>query len=241
MYSNNQYNYQNDHSDYNSGYLGLTWQEYLSGTFRWMTIGLAVTFVTSYLCVRVPALFRIAYSLYLPLTIAELVLVFVLSARVQRIQVSTARGLFLAYSLINGMVFSMYFLIFDVGTLITAFLAAAIFFGLSALHGAQTQDDLSGWGRYLFNGLIAMLVSSLVSMLFGFSFVNSVLYCGIGVLLFLGITAYDTQKLKDFYYYYANDEEMAEKSSIYGALSLYLDFINIFVYLVRMLSRSRRD
>lgn len=239
MYQNDHYRYEPD--SYQSNYVGLSWQEYLSGTFRWMTMGLAITFVTAYLCARVPMLFRLAYSLYLPLTIVELVMVFVLSARVNTMRVSTARGLFLGYSFINGMVFSMYFLMFDLGILVTAFLAAAVFFGLAALHGAKTQDDLSGWGSYLLTGLLAMIISSLVAMLFGFGFVNSVLYCGLGVLLFLGLTAYDTQKLKHFYYYYANDPEMAEKSSIYGALSLYLDFINIFLYLVRMLSRSRRN
>lgn len=238
MYRDERYDLSSDGA---GSYVGLSWNEYLSGTFRWMTIGLAVTFVTAYLCARVPVLFNLAYSLYLPLTIAELVLVVVLSARVNTMQVATARGLFLAYSLINGIVFSMYFLIFDLGTLMTAFLAAAVFFGLSALHGARTEDDLSGWHSYLFTGLLAMIISSLVAMLFGFGFVNSVLYCGLGVLLFLGITAYDTQKLKDFYYYYAHDEEMAEKSSIYGALSLYLDFINIFLYLVRLFGRRNRD
>lgn len=238
MYSDNNYRYSDQ---YDQSCVGLSWNEFLSGTFRWMTMGLTVTFVTAYLCARVPALFSLAYSLYLPLTIAELVLVAVLSARVQQMQVTTARGLFLAYSLINGMVFSMYFLIFDIATLMTAFLAAAVFFGLSALHGARTQDDLSGWGSYLTTGLLAMLISSVIAMLFGFSFANSVLYCGLGVLLFALLTAYDTQKLKQYYYYYAHDEAMAEKSAIFGALGLYLDFINIFLRLVRLFGRSRRD
>jgi len=240
MYS--EYNRNDSYSyDYNTLQPGLSWSEYLTGTFRWMTIGLAVTFLTAYLTATTPVLFGIAYRLYLPLTIAELALVMWLSARVQQMQVSTARGVFLGYSFINGLVFSMYFLMFDLGSLMMAFLAAAVFFGLSALHGARTQDDLSSWGPRLMTGLLAMLISSLVGMLFGFGFVGSLLYCGLGILLFLGLTAYDVQKLQHYYYYFGQNEEMAEKSAIFGALGLYLDFINIFLYLVRIFGRSRRD
>ncbi|MBQ7859690.1 MAG: Bax inhibitor-1/YccA family protein [Faecalibacterium sp.] len=239
MYSNydhNQYDY-----SYDARQVGLSWSEYLTGTFRWMTIGLAVTFVTAYLTATTPMLFNVASALFLPLTIVELVLVMWLSVRVQNMQVSTARGVFLGYSFVNGLVFSMYFLLFDLGSLMMAFLAAAVFFGLSALHGARTQNDLSAWGPRLLNGLLAMIIASVVGMLFGFGFVGSLLYCGLGVLLFLGLTAYDVQKLQHYYYAFAYDEEMAEKSAIFGALGLYLDFINIFLYLVRIFGRSRRD
>lgn len=235
------YNDSNSYSYNDSSAAGLSWSEYQTGTFRWMTIGLAVTFGLAYLTAHVPALFSAAYSLFLPISIVELVLVGILSARVQTMQVSTARGLFLGYSALNGLVFSMYFIVFDVSTLMMAFLAAAVYFGLSAVYGARTEKDLTAWGPRLMIGLVAMIVCSVIGMLFGFGFAGSLLYCGLGVLLFMLLTAYDTQKLQQYYYYYANDEEMAEKSSIYGALSLYLDFINIFLYLVRIFGRSRRS
>ena len=113
-----------------------------------------------------------------------------------------------------------------------------------AVYGTTTHKDLTSWGPRLMMALVAMIVTSLVGALFGFGFGTSVLYCGIGLVLFMLLTAYDTQKLQQMYAYYAGDPELAEKASIYGALTLYLDFINIFLYVVRLLgmnSRSRNN
>ena len=132
----------------------------------------------------------------------------------------------------------------SVGTLVMAFLATAVYFGLMAVYGTTTHKDLTGWGPRLMMALVAMIVTSLVGALFGFGFGASVLYCGIGLVLFMLLTAYDSQKLQQMYAYYAGDPELAEKASIYGALTLYLDFINIFLYVVRLLgmnSRSRNN
>ena len=123
-------------------------------------------------------------------------------------------------------------------------IATAVYFGLMAVYGTTTHKDLTGWGPRLMMALVAMIVTSLVGALFGFGFGASVLYCGIGLVVFMLLTAYDTQKLRQIYAYYAGDAEMAEKASIYGALTLYLDFINIFLYVVRLLgmnSRSRNN
>ena len=128
----------------------------------------------------------------------------------------------------------------SVGTLVMAFLATAVYFGLMAVYGTTTHKDLTGWGPRLMMGLVALIVTSLIGMLFGFGFGSSVLYCGIGLVLFMLLTAYDTQKLQQMYAYYAGDPELAEKASIYGALTLYLDFINIFLYVVRLLGNNRR-
>ena len=183
-------------------------------------------------------------SLYFLLTIGELALVFMLSARVQKMSIDGARAAFFGYAILNGMVLSYYFLMFSVGTLVMAFLATAVYFGLMAVYGTTTHKDLTGWGPRLMMALVAMIVTSLVGALFGFGFGASVLYCGIGLVVFMLLTAYDTQKLRQIYAYYAGDTEMAEKASIYGALTLYLDFINIFLYVVRLLgmnSRSRNN
>ena len=230
-----------DYNNYDRGYAepSMNASDYMTRTYRWMASGLLITFAMAYITATTPLIYLVD-SLYLVLTIAELALVFVLSSRVQNMSVDAARATFFGYALLNGMVLSYYFIVFSVGTLVMAFLATAVYFGLMAVYGTTTHKDLTGWGPRLMMGLVALLVTSLIGMLFGFGFGSSVLYCGIGLVLFMLLTAYDTQKLQQMYAYYAGDPELAEKASIYGALTLYLDFINIFLYVVRLLGNNRR-
>jgi len=222
-----------------------TLSEFMSKTFGWMFAGLLVTFLVGIGAVMTGLIYPLITSgLFILTSIAELVLVFVLSARVQTLQPSTATGIFFAYAVLNGLNLSSIFLVYDFGSLILAFLVGAVYFGVMAVYGNVTNRDLTGWGPRLMMALVAMIVTSLVGALFGFGFGASVLYCGIGLVVFMLLTAYDTQKLRQIYAYYAGDAEMAEKASIYGALTLYLDFINIFLYVVRLLgmnSRSRNN
>ena len=234
-----------DYNNYNRGYAepAMTSADYMSRTYRWMACGLLITFAMAYLTATTSLIYLVD-SLYLVLTIAELALVFVLSSRVQTMSVGAARATFFGYALLNGMVLSYYFLVFSASTLIMALLATSLYFGLMAVYGTTTHKDLTGWGPRLMMALIAMIITGFVGMLFGFGFGGSVLYCGIGLVVFMLLTAYDTQKLRQIYAYYAGDAELAEKASIYGALTLYLDFINIFLYVVRLLgmnSRSRNN
>ena len=192
-----------DYNNYDRGYAepSMSASDYMTRTYRWMAGGLLVTFAMAYITATTPLIYLVD-SLYFLLTIAELALVFMLSARVQRMSIDGARAAFFGYAI------------------------------------------LTGWGPRLMMALVAMIVTSLVGALFGFGFGASVLYCGIGLVVFMLLTAYDTQKLRQIYAYYAGDAEMAEKASIYGALTLYLDFINIFLYVVRLLgmnSRSRNN
>ena len=230
-----------DYNNYDRGYAepSMNASDYMTRTYRWMATGLLITFAMAYITATTPLIYLVD-SLYLVLTIAELALVFVLSSRVQNMSVDAARATFFGYALLNGMVLSYYFIVFSVGTLVMAFLATAVYFGLMAVYGTTTHKDLTGWGPRLMMGLVALIVTSLIGMLFGFGFGSSVLYCGIGLVLFMLLTAYDTQKLQQMYAYYAGDPELAEKASIYGALTLYLDFINIFLYVVRLLGNNRR-
>jgi len=149
-------------------------------------------------------------------TIAELVLVYVLSSRVQSMSVGGARATFFAYALLNGMVLSYYFLVFNLSTLVLAFLATSLYFGLMAVYGTTTHRDLSGWGPKLMMGLFALIITGFVGMLFGMSFLTTVLYSAVGLVVFMLLTAYDTQKLSQMFSYYAYDGELAEKASIYG-------------------------
>ena len=231
-----------DYNNYDRGYAepSMNASDYMTRTYRWMACGLLITFAMAYLTATTSLIYLVD-SLYLVLTIAELALVFALSARVQNMSVDAARATFFGYALLNGMVLSYYFLVFSASTLIMAFLATAVYFGLMAFYGTTTHKDLTGWGPRLMMGLVALIATSFIGMLFGFGFGASVLYSGVGLVLFMLLTAYDTQKLRQMYAYYAGDPELAEKASIYGALTLYLDFINIFLYVVRLFGNNRRN
>ena len=228
-----------DYNNYNRGYAEptMTSADYMTRTYRWMACGLLITFAAAFITAATP-LFYVVNSLYLLFTIAELVLVFVLSSRVQNMSVGGARATFFGYAVLNGMVLSYYFLIFDLSTMVLAFLATSLYFGLMAVYGTTTHRDLTGWGPRLMMSLFALLITGFVGMLFGMGFGMTVLYSAIGLVVFMLLTAYDTQKLSQMYSYYAGDSELAEKASIYGALTLYLDFINIFLYVVRLLGMN---
>ena len=222
-----------------------TLNQFVAKTFGWMFAGLLVTFAVAVGTVSTGAYVVLFNTgLVFALTIAELILVLVLSARITKLQPSTATAMFFVYAVLNGINLSVYFIAYDLGTLILAFLVGAVYFGVMAVYGANTQRDLLGWAPKLMGGLVALIVTALVGGLFGLLFGISfgfldVVYCGLAVLLFMGMTAYDTQMLKHHYAYFGGDAAMLQKASIFGALNLYLDFINIFLYIVRILGRSR--
>lgn len=223
-----------------------TLSEFMSKSFGWMFAGLLVTFGVGIGAVASGLIFPIINSgLFIFTSIAELVMVFVLSARVQKLQPSTATALFFGYAVLNGINLSSIFLVYDYGTLILAFLVGAVYFGVMAVYGNVTDRDLTGWGPKLMGGLVALIVCALMGSLlsmFGLDFgIADLLLCAVGLLIFMGLTAYDTQMLKYYYSYFGGDAAMLHKASIIGALNLYLDFINIFLYIVRMLGRRNND
>ena len=223
-----------------------TLSEFMSKSFGWMFAGLLVTFGVGMGAVASGLIFPIINSgLFIFTSIAELVMVFVLSARVQKLQPSTATALFFGYAVLNGINLSSIFLVYDYGTLILAFLVGAVYFGVMAVYGNVTDRDLTGWGPKLMGGLVALIVCALMGSLlsmFGLNFgIADLLLCTVGLLIFMGLTAYDTQMLKYYYSYFGGDAAMLHKASIIGALNLYLDFINIFLYIVRMLGRRNND
>ena len=223
-----------------------TLSEFMSKSFGWMFAGLLFTFGVGIGAVASGLIFPIINSgLFIFTSIAELVMVFVLSARVQKLQPSTATALFFGYAVLNGINLSSIFLVYDYGTLILAFLVGAVYFGVMAVYGNVTDRDLTGWGPKLMGGLVALIVCALMGSLlsmFGLNFgIADLLLCAVGLLIFMGLTAYDTQMLKYYYSYFGGDAAMLHKASIIGALNLYLDFINIFLYIVRMLGRRNND
>lgn len=174
------------------------------------------------------------------LLVAELAVVLVLSARIHKLHVGTARVLFLLYAVLNGVVFSTYFLMFEMATLIYIFALTAVYFGIFALYGRFTKRNLSGFRPFIIGGLIFLLVVSVLSLFLPLGGLDRIV-CLIGIALFLGITAYDSQKIGQYYVAYQGDSAMLQRASIFSALQLYLDFINLFLYLLRFFARNRSN
>ena len=221
----------------------LSLSQYMSRTFGWMFAGLLVTFGVALATVMTGAFIPLYTSgIIFVLSIAELILVAVLSMNIQNIRPGTATAMFFAYAVLTGINLSVYFVVYNLATLILAFLVGSLYFGIMAVYGMRTQKDLTGWGPKLMGGLFALLIVSVFGMLFVGNFgVFDIVLCGIGLLIFMGFTAYDTQKLRAMYSYFGGDAAMLHKSSIIGALQLYLDYINIFLYVLRLLGRSRNN
>lgn len=217
----------------------ITFNQFMTRTFSWMFAGLLTTFALAFAIAKTGLYIPIYTSgLIYVITIAELILVFILSGRVQNMSPAMASLLFFLYAVMNGTMFSVYFIAYSVSTMIGAFLVSALYFGVLAVYGAVTKRDLSGWGTYIMAGLIALLIFEIISI---FISVGDVLLCAVGLLLFMCITAYDTQKIRGYYYAFSNDADMLSKAGIIAALSLYLDFINIFLRVLRLFARSDRS
>lgn len=215
-------------------------ERYTAKTFGWMFLGLMVTFliaVTGYVTGVVLFVFAVP-QLILVLGIAELAVVLFLSARITKMSVGTARTLFLVYSVLNGVVFSAYFLMYDMMTLVLAFGATSLFFGIMAAVGYFARVDLSSLRNFLVGGLVFLMVFWIASI-----FINlqrfEIIACTVGIFIFLIFTAYDTQKIRAYHQAYCHDGQMAGKASVFAALQLYLDFINLFIYLLRAMGRRK--
>ena len=216
--------------------------QYTAKTFLWMVLGLLVTFGIALLgWVTNATLYALAYVPYIHLIvlIATIVLSITMVSRIEKMSVGTARGIFIAFSALFGFTMSMYLYIFEFGSLIFVFLATAAYFAVLAAYGYFTKADLTRLRPILFTGLVFLFVFALVSLFIpGFTALDRI-FCLAGIAIFLGYTAYDTQKIKAYYNYYAVFPDMLEKASIFSALQLYLDFINLFLYLLRFLGKSR--
>jgi hypothetical protein len=174
--------------------------------------------------------------LFFGLIIAELALVFVISARIQRMQASTATGLFILYSVLNGVTLSFIFLIYTRASIASTFFVCAATFVACSIYGWTTKRDLTSMGGFLMMGLIGIIIASVVNIFVRSSAMHMIISY-IGVLVFVGLTAYDTQNLKAMAVSQPTDAgaSVVRKGAILGALKLYLDFINLFLMLLRIL------
>lgn len=209
--------------------------------FVWMTLALAITGLTAYGVATSPALLSLIFSskvTFFGLIIAEFALVFAISGAINRLSLSTATMLFILYSVINGATLSSIFFAFSVATIGKVFFITAGTFGAMALVGYTTKTDLTSMGKLLFMALLGIIIASVVNMFVASSGLDLILSY-VGVLVFVGLTAYDTQKIKQMCQAAPDAGESAQKLALIGALSLYLDFINLFLYLLRIFGNNR--
>ena len=214
-------------------------QTYMSHVYGWMTVGLLLTALVAWFASSNMALIQLLYKGMWVLLIAELALVFVISGMINRLSGAAATTLFMLYSVLNGCTFSIYFKIYTSSSIASVFFITAGMFGALAFYGYTTKRDLSGFGRFLFMGLIGLVIASLVNM---FTHSDPLMWAitYIGVFVFAGLTAYDTQKLKELGDGLPQDDQnIFRRYVILGALQLYLDFINLFIMLLRIFADRR--
>ena len=207
--------------------------------YVWMTLAMVITGFTAYGVATSPGVQQAIFTnqiLFWGLVIAEFALVIGVSAAINRLSLATATLMFILYSVINGALLSSIFLIYTASSIATVFFITAGTFATMALIGYTTKTDLSSIGKYLFMALIGLVIATFVNFFIkssGFDYILSY----IGVLIFVGLTAYDSQKIKQMLLQAPDAGEGAQKIALLGALSLYLDFINLFLYLLRIFGR----
>ena len=207
--------------------------------YVWMTLALVITGVTAYGVATSPGLLTAIATnsiLFWGLIIAEFGLVVAISSAINRLSLTTATLLFVLYSVINGATLSFIFVLYTMSSIASVFFITAGTFAVMALIGYTTKTDLSSMGKILFMALIGLIIATIVNIFLKSSLMETVVSY-IGVLIFVGLTAYDSQKIKQMLMMAPDAGEAAQKLALLGALSLYLDFVNLFIYLLRIFGR----
>ncbi len=212
---------------------------FIRSVYNWMAIGLALTGFVAFYVYNTPALRDLIFGnmiLFYGLIIAELALVFTISARVHKMQASTATALFVLYAVLNGATLSFIFLIYTHSSIASTFFVCAATFIACSIYGWTTKRDLTSMGGFMMMGLIGIIIATVVNLFIRSSAMHMIIGY-IGVLIFIGLTAYDTQHLKTMAVSQPADigAGAVRKGAILGALKLYLDFINLFLMLLRIL------
>jgi FtsH-binding integral membrane protein len=209
--------------------------------YLWMTAGLAVTALASFMMLSSAAAQQLIFGnrmVFYGLIFAELGLVIAMSAAINRISAATATLMFLGYSALNGVTFAAIFLIYTNSSIASAFLVTAGTFGAMSVYGYATKRDLTGLGSFLFMGLVGIIIASVVNIFLQSEMIYWITSY-VGVFVFVGLTAYDTQKIKQIGQAGFANEQDRHKAAILGALRLYLDFINLFLMLLRVMGSRR--
>jgi hypothetical protein len=207
----------------------------------WMFAGLLVTFAASFMVLTNQTLMVSVANAYLPIIIVQFGLVLGMSAMINKISVTAAKLMFLMYSGLTGVTLSLFVLMFNPGSVVLALAMTVIIFGIMAVYGYVTKEDLSKFGSLLRIGIIALIVMSLFNIFFQSSAMFWVISY-LGVLIFIGFIGYDMNNIKKNLIALSHgDEAILEKYSVFGALMLYLDFINLFIYILRIVGGRSRD
>lgn len=215
---------------------------FMRGVYGWMCLGLMITAGASLFTVTSKAMMQLVFGnqlVFFGLIIVEFGLVIGLSAAINRISGGTASLLFALYSALNGVTLAAIFAVYAKATIMNAFFVTGGMFGAMSLYGLLTRKDLTSFGSFLFMGLIGIIIASVVNIFTKSAMMDFIISC-VGVLVFLGLTAYDTQKLKVMGQMAPADDATAiRRGTILGALTLYLDFINLFLMMLRLFGNSR--
>ena len=214
-------------------------RNYMLRVYNYMATGLGLTGLTAYFVAMTPSLFNAIYGtpLYWVVALAPLGFVFYLSARLHKISFAKAQTVFWIFSGVMGLSMAYIFIAFTGASIARVFFITSGTFAGMSLYGYTTKKDLSGWGSFLFMGLIGIIIAMIVNIFLQSSMLGFIISC-VGVLVFVGLTAYDTQRIKEMYY--ATDTaEISGKKAIMGALKLYLDFINLFIMLLHLFGQRR--
>ncbi|MFO7557854.1 MAG: Bax inhibitor-1/YccA family protein [Desulfobacterales bacterium] len=216
---------------------------FIRSVYNWMAIGLALTGFAAFYVVNNETLVNLIFSnpmIFFGLIIVELAMVFSISARINKLKASTATSLFIIYAILNGVTLSSVLFIYTMSSVASTFFICALTFGICSVYGMVTKKDLTSVGQFMFMGLIGIIVASVVNLFIGSSGLSMIISY-LGVFIFVGLTAYDTQKLKQMALTQPADLDAAtiRKGAIMGALTLYLDFINMFLFLLRIFGTTR--
>ena len=210
---------------------------FMRQVYQWMTVGLGVTALTAYAVFSSHTLMMVILTnrlLMIALIVVEFGFVIALSSAIHKMSSGVATGVFLIYALLNGLTLSVIFVTYPIGNIANAFLTCTLLFLAMSIYGATTKRDLTGMGNFLFMGLIGIIIAAIVNIFLGSGMLSFVISC-VGVIVFTGLTAYDTQKLRQFGEAAPlGDTTAVRRGAILGALTLYLDFINLFLMLLRL-------
>ena len=229
--------------DEREGFVSLAFPTLMRKVYLWMAFALVITGIVAFGVANTPSL---AYMIlgskvaFWGIIIAEFALVWYISARISSLSLSTATMLFVLYSALNGAVLSIIFFAYSTTVITKVFLITAGTFSIMAFIGYQTKSDLTSLGKMLFMALIGLIVATGVNMVMHSSTLD-MLICYAGVIIFVGLTAYDSHVIKGMLAECADDGEEAQKLAILGSLTLYLDFINLFLYLLRIFGGRSND
>ncbi len=216
---------------------------FIRSVYNWMAIGLALTGFTAYYVGHNETMLQIIYGtpgLIIGLFLLELGFVFYLSSRIQKLKASTATALFTIYAILNGITLSYIFLAYTATSIVSTFMICAVTFSACSIYGMVTKKDLTSLGGFMMMGLIGIIVASVVNIFLQSSAMQMIISY-IGVVVFIGLTAYDTQKMKTMAATLPNNATgaMIRKGALMGALALYLDFINLFIMLLHIFGGSK--